>query len=314
MARDDAAPIRTSDEDLDDESLVTFRYYMFDWDDNILHMPTQIYLERRSEDGAWEPCPVSTAHFAAIRRDTENYRPRHGDWDDAFVEFYDVGRRGERAFLDDCEKALAPVIRGENNGGPSFNRFRKALVEGRLFAIITARAHAPSSIRKGVEYFIDQILSEEEKMEMVANLRRYNQFFNEADPISDEEVLDKYLGLNKYRGVTSPEFQAEIGEAIDSGAQSPTQAKQYAIREFVQHVVELVGPVQKEQPISVGFSDDDAHNVQAVVEFIEHDLSREFPDIKFVVYDTSDPRLPRGRKIVIRGQLELDLDHLPDDA
>ena len=243
MAQDDPARNPALDEDPDDESLVTFRYYMFDWDDNILHMPTKIYLERRTEDGTWEPYPVSTAHFATIRRDTEHYRPLDGDWDHAFVEFYDVGKRGERAFLEDCEKALAPVIRGETNGGPSFNRFRKALLEGRLFAIITARAHASSSIRKAVEYFIDKILSKDEKALMVANLRRYNQFFNEADPISDDEVVEKYLGLNKYRGVTSPEFQQLIGREIDSGAQSPTRAKQYAIREFVQHVVDLVGRI-----------------------------------------------------------------------
>ena len=54
--------------------------------------------------------------------------------------------------------------------------------------------------------------------------------------------------------------------------------------------------------------------MQSVVGFIENELSREFSNVKFVVYDTSDPRLPRGRKIIIRGQLELDLDHLPDDA
>ena len=24
------------------------KYYMFDWDDNILHMPTRIHLERRT--------------------------------------------------------------------------------------------------------------------------------------------------------------------------------------------------------------------------------------------------------------------------
>ena len=30
------------------------KYYMFDWDDNILHMPTRIYLERRTAEG-WEP-------------------------------------------------------------------------------------------------------------------------------------------------------------------------------------------------------------------------------------------------------------------
>ena len=28
-----------------------FKYYIFDWDDNILHMPTKIRMEHRQEDG-----------------------------------------------------------------------------------------------------------------------------------------------------------------------------------------------------------------------------------------------------------------------
>jgi hypothetical protein len=296
-----------------DDAEVDFQYYMFDWDDNILQMPTQIHLERKSEAG-WEPFSVSTSHFTAIRRDTANYRPIHGDWDQAFADFYDIGRRGDKAFLEDTRAALQPVIEGGRDGGPSFNRFRKALVEGRLFAIITARAHASRSIRAAVEYFIAHVLSEAEYRTMIRNLRRFNQFFGEEDPPTDAQVLAKYLDLNRYRGVTSPEFQELVGEEIPSGAQSPVQAKQLAIREFVAHVTALVRDRGIGRPVSIGFSDDDAHNVAEVAAFIERELIREYPGIRFVVYDTSNPDLPRGRKIVITGQLELPLDHLPNDA
>lgn len=298
----------------DEASLTDFRYYMFDWDDNILHMPTKIYLERRQEDGRWESHPVSTGQFALIRRDMENYRPTNGNWDDAFVEFYDVGSRGEGAFLEDCKSALRPIVSGSSLGGPSFNRFRKALVEGRLFAIITARAHSPYAIRKGVEYFIENILNQEEKAGMIDNLRRYNAFFDEENSICDKEVLRKYLSLNKYLGVTSSSFLERMGLGLGGSPQNPATAKQFAIREFVQHVVDLVGRLERTAPISIGFSDDDVHNVQAVVAFIEQELSVQFPDVRFVVYDTSDPALPRGQKVVIRGQLEFDINHLPDDA
>ena len=293
---------------------VDFQYYMFDWDDNILHMPTQIYLERKTEAG-WVPHPVATSTFALIRSDTENYRPRNNNWDEAFLEFYDVGRRGDAAFLEDTKVALAPIIEGRKTGGPSFRRFRKALVEGRLFAIITARAHASESIRRGVEYFIDRILTAEERAELVQNLRRYNRFFGEQDEhMTDPEVIAKYLDLNRYRGVTSPEFQEAVGQAFDSGARSPARAKQLAIREFVQHVISLVRDRGVDAPISIGFSDDDANNVAAVRAFIEDELAAQYPDIRFVVYDTSDPGVPRGKKVVITGQLEFDLDHVPDDA
>lgn len=296
------------------EDDLSFQYYMFDWDDNILRMPTKIYLERKTDQG-WVSHPVSTSQFARIRQDTEQYRPRHGSWDDAFAEFYDIGRRGERAFIEDTIAALDPIVQGKAAGGPSFRRFRKALVEGRLFAIITARAHSSANIRAGVQYFIDRVLTDQERREMITNLRGFNRYFGEEDAaLSDAEVLDKYLRLNKYRGVTSPEFQAAIGADVESGAESPVKAKQLAIREFVQHVLALVGERRAQRPISVGFSDDDAHNVGEVARFIEEELAAEFPDIRFVVYDTSDPALPRGRKIVLRGQLEFDLGHPPDDA
>ena len=31
-----------------------FKYYIFDWDDNILHMPTKIRMERLQTDGSWQ--------------------------------------------------------------------------------------------------------------------------------------------------------------------------------------------------------------------------------------------------------------------
>ena len=36
-----------------------FKFYIFDWDDNILHMPTKIHLEKKDDDGVWRPVEVS---------------------------------------------------------------------------------------------------------------------------------------------------------------------------------------------------------------------------------------------------------------
>ncbi len=48
--------------------------------------------------------------------------------------------------------------------------------------------------------------------------------------------------------------------------------------------------------MSVGFSDDDLGNVKAVESFIEDQLKHIYPELHFVVYDTSD----KGkRKMVI---------------
>lgn len=278
---------------------IHFKYYMFDWDDNILHMPTRIHLEKKTAKG-WVPYDVSTAEFARIRRTMKNCRPLGDDWDRAFSDFYDVGRRGTKAFLDDTRKALRPIIEGRARGAPSFQKFRKALVEGRLFAIITARSHSSASIRKGVEYFIRSVLTPQEKREMLANLRGYIAYFDgDPDALSDQAVLKQYLDLCRYRGVTSPEFQQLMGRKL-GGSESPEEAKQFAIRDFVQHAMNLVRDRRKAAKISIGFSDDDRKNIEAVEEFIRHELAREYPGVKFAVYDTSDRRRRSGRKIVIQ--------------
>lgn len=286
----------------------SFKYYIFDWDNNILHMPTHIHLEHKTPSGDWEPLAVSTAFYSVVRNDRDHYRPPGGDWEQAFREFRDFANEPESKFLKDTKKALAPIIAGQAEGGPSFHQFRHALIEGRLFAIVTARGHRSETIRSGVAYFIDQVLTAEEKHEMMRNLRGYRAVFEPGEPwMSDDEVLEAYLDLNRYHAVTSPEFREWMGVNAP-GVDIQEEAKQFAIMDFMRHVFRIVRRSGADKPISVGFSDDDPRNVRAVERFIEQELHREFPQVKFVVYDTSDPDVPDGRKIVVTGQLEFNFD------
>ncbi len=287
--------------DVENNTTPHLKYYMFDWDDNILHMPTAIHLERKTEEG-WKPFSVTTSEFAKIRRDQENYRPIDGDWDAAFIDFYDCGVRGEETFLNDTQRALRPIVQKEEEGAPSFQRFKRALIDGSLFAIITARAHSAQSIRKGVEYFIEAVLTDDERLTMIKNLRRFIKLFGEDGTLlTDAEVVSRYLDLNRYRGVTSPEFQEIMGQSL-SGAESPERAKQFAVKDFVTHIINIIRQRGVEASISVGFSDDDPHNVAAVIDYLNSELAAAFPDVRFVVYDTSNPEQGTAHKIVIRGK------------
>lgn len=282
------------------------KYYIFDWDDNILRMPTRIHLLRRSPDGEWEPHTVSTAVFALVRNDTANYRPPEGDWENAFVEFRDLDPGGPSKFLEHTAAALEPVIRGETAPPPSFERFRQTLVEGRLFAIVTARGHRPESIRTGVRYVIDHVLSDNEKREMIRNLRGYLHFFERREgDMTDEEIIEYYLDQNQYHPCTSPQFKQRM--QATGNAKDPERAKQLAIRDFVHHIVGMIRDAGIARPISIGFSDDDPGNVAAVEDYIQRELAREFADVSFAVYDTSDPGIPAGRKVIVHGQLKLEL-------
>ncbi len=283
------------------------KYYIFDWDDNILHMPTKIYLEKRLPDGSWTPHAVSTAVFSVIRSDRENYRPPDGVWENAFRDFRDIDIDNENVFLRDTRSAIDAVVSGLHKEGPSFAKFRQTLIEGRLFAIVTARGHSSSVIRQAVDDFIKVVLSEVEKQRMLENLRGYMACFApEASANTDTDVMDFYHAHNRYHGVMSPEFRARMGQQAGASPNTET-GKQFAIKDFVEHVIRIAHERGLEKPISVGFSDDDEGNVIAVENYIRSALAHEFPGVKFVVYYTADPDIVDGRKVVVHGQLSLNL-------
>jgi len=284
-----------------------FKYFIFDWDDNILHMPTRIYLEKRDADGKWVEHSVSTSLFAVIRGDTENYRAPGGNWERAFRDFQDYAGDQESGFLKDTRAALERVLNGEIAPAPSFTRLKATLIEGRLFAIVTARGHAATSIRAAVKLFIDLVLTRRDRETMLANLRGYRAAFDGVtEEGTDEEVLEYYLSLNRYHAVTNPGFKKWLNEVggQEAALENP---KQFAIRDFVEHVARLMAQSEEglgRRSISVGFSDDDLENVRAVEKYIQEELSRRFPSVKFVVYDTSDSAMANGRKVVVAGQLD----------
>ena len=295
-----------------------FKYYIFDWDDNILHMPTKIRLEHRERPGEpWRPVEVSTSTFALVRADAEHYRaPECGGWNEAFRCFADPERDGEpNHFIEDTLAALERVAAGIERPSPSYNTFKKTLVEGRIFAIVTARGHAPETIEKAVRLFIDKALTPLEREMMMSNLRGYRKWLDKVTAFgTDAEELDYYLGMCRYSAVTYDGFKARMANdpiykeklATATTAARPELAKEFAIRDFVEHVfhtLQRTGGLDRS--VAIGFSDDDKGNVRSVSNYIRAELSRRFDGIKFVVYDTSDRTLTKGRKVCVSGQMNL---------
>ena len=293
-----------------------FKYYIFDWDDNILHMPTKILMEHRDADGEWRPVELSTSTFALVRGDAEHYRPpSEGGWDAAFRCFADPERDGEpNHFIEDTMDALRRVADGEKPS-PSYATFKKTLVEGRIFAIVTARGHAPATIERAVRLFIEYALTPLERETMMSNLRGYRRWLDKVEEFgTDEEELDYYLGMCRYSAVTYDGFKERMANdpiyreklAVATTASRPELAKEFAIRDFVEHVFHMLqrtGGLGRS--VAIGFSDDDRGNVKSVSNYIKAELSRRFDGIKFVVYDTSDKTLTKGRKVCVSGQMNL---------
>ena len=260
------------------------RSYIFDWDDNILYMPTTIKMDKKV-GGNWQPVDVSTEDFAHVRTNP-NYRLRNNDPVLAFKDF-----RDSEPFIVDTKKAI-----NNQEFAPSADKFKEALIYGNAFGINTARGHKPEILKQGVKIFIDMVLTDEEKTEMVKNIR---ETLPQTKSLNDNQAIDLYLDeMGEYYPVSSEEFGERFGLEVSDGASNPEHAKKVAIEHFVRKIFINVEKMMSSgyRKMSVGFSDDDVRNVRAVEQFIEDELNKMYPEFHFVVYDTSE----KGkRKMVI---------------
>jgi len=257
-------------------------YYAFDWDDNILSMPTVIHMDHLI-DGEWVPEDVSTADFAKVRGDSENWRVINGDPAAAFSEFRDGGPRGDTAFLEDTKNAISA-----QRFSAAWEDFIECLLNGSIFAIITARGHEAPAMKKGVEWIIDNVLSEGQLYEMYNNLLKFAYLFRhnkEYDRIlegqpSANPLVQLYLEKCEFVGVSAP---SRGGSPSD-----PEQAKEDALLLFMDRVDKFAASIGYKA--KVGFSDDDLGNVSHIEKLADNIHHEQFPNLlSFVVKGTKFP-------------------------
>lgn len=266
-----------------DDGSLNLRYYLFDWDDNIVNMPTKIWLE----DQACQPVLLSTAEFAKRRAEVgKTLHPPNGNFGEAFREFCD--ETGD--FEGDLRRAMA----GTAWQGPAFEDFKRAVIEGRLFGIVTARGHGETTLRCATKNFVGAILSSAERQEMLQSLRAYRKL--SSAQTSDEDTINRYFDKCFFAGVTNPEFMRV------SCVANPEEGKKHAVRTFVKatmdaNLVDFAGC--KISSIAFGMSDDDAKNVQAIEELMRDELSPAYPDVKFVPFDTGSGQVDRRQSHLV---------------
>jgi hypothetical protein len=260
------------------------KFYAFDWDDNILYMPTKIHMDKLI-DGEWVPTDVSTAEFADVRNDKENWRILNNDPDEAFSEFRDFGPRGENAFLDDAKSAIS-----SNKLGPAWDDFIECLSNGSLFAIITARGHEADAMRKGIEWIIDNVLSSDQLYEMYNNLLKFAYLFKsdvEFDRMlkgnpSNNDLVKLYLDNCEFVGVSAP--------SRGGSPSNPEKSKEEALMDFKRKIDKFSSQIGIKAKI--GFSDDDIKNVKHIEDLIDNLNHEQFPNIiHYVVKGTKDPSM-----------------------
>lgn len=279
------------------------KYMAFDWDDNILFMPTVIHMQQLVND-EWVNHDVTTDEFAKVRS-LDNWRPARTLSDEdfenlsdedvnehlqmtAYSEFRDIGPRGSNAFSDDVNIAI-----NNKKFGPSWKTFIECLSNGYIFTIITARGHEPDTMRNVVENIIWNILTEDERIEMGANLTGFQDMFIPNFDImrsnSLKTLVSAYLDKCDFVGVSAPSFVKKYssgGEFFDPS--SPEKGKLLALDEFIERINTYGKQVDGE--VRIGFSDDDVKTSKSIEKHFG-EISSIYNEISFNVFDTSKNKM-----------------------
>jgi hypothetical protein len=238
------------------------KYYAFDWDDNIVHMPTKIIVKTKDGDEVGMSTDDFAEHRHHLGKEPFKYK---GETIIGFAEdpFRNFTTKGDKDFIIDAMRAKE---------GPAFDDFREAINNGSIFSIITARGHNPNTLKQAVYNYIINDYNGISKEELLKNLKKYRSFAGE-DEMSDDELIKTYLELNKYHPVSYND---------EEGAKNPEEAKVRAMEEFVSYVKKMSSILNKRAFLkndvnnnfipsepSIGFSDDDPKNIEVMKKYFK---------------------------------------------
>jgi hypothetical protein len=238
---------------IQDNQTPVMKYYAFDWDDNLMFMPTKIYLK----DDKGKSVGMSTEDFAEYRTEIGKEPFEYeGHTIVSFDKepFRDFGVLGDKQFLKDS--MTAPT-------GPAWSDFVEAINNGSIFAIVTARGHTPSMLKEAVYKLIKQNKHGLDSNQLAKNLLKYRDLADE-EKLSKDQLIRSYLDMCRFHPVS-------FGEG---SATNPEQGKINAMEEFVSYVKNLSHSLQEKafmkNKISnyftpfIGFSDDDVRNIESM--------------------------------------------------
>ena len=251
----------------------SLRYFVYDFDNNILDMPTPIHIDVL-KNGKWVPKDILPDEFAKIRK-LKGWRRRNNDLALTFEDFRDNGPRGNKAFLEDAKIAVK-----NGNFGPSFKDFINTIINGNIFLIVTARGHEPETIKKFVKWLICNYLTQEQRDRMSKNLKKFQQLFNSKD-----STIRSYLDTCEFIGIMSEYFVNRFGVDFEI-TQKVENGKEIAIDSFLTRLQNFATRINAK--LKIGFSDDDENTVKHMTDFFkEKDLDVA---VDYYIFNTSNKR------------------------
>lgn len=254
--------------------------FVFDWDDNIFEMPTQIMLVHKTTG---EQRGVSTEDFAIIREQIGKPGTTYADYElkpgvetGSLRYFGDASDEKERRFANDIERAMkAPGWQG-----PVWKDFVTATTRpstARHTYFITARLHAPETIHAAVDGLRRK------------GLIRHTPPADNVWPVAEPGFATRFTRIF---GVPAPE----------GGAASPSARKAAVMEQILDRVNRTPLPLSSPRLTAPdgrgrgfyhlwGFSDDDLGNYSKAVEVLQRGVNGgRWPHVKITVFYTGTNR------------------------
>lgn len=256
-------------------------FYFFDLDDNVFFLSTPIYVFHKKTN---EELAITSGDFAkhlSLISKSGIYKDYFLDMDDAtgsFRRFRDEEKPVNlRSFCEDLQSA---IIKPEFEWkGPSWQCFYHAAYNQRPVSLITARGHAPETIKEGIKYFV-----KEKHLPFEPN----------------------YLSIYP---VSHPETQVSLSQGKTL---TTAELKLHAVIASVEMAMETYGNNPHHR---FGMSDDDPKNLELIFKAMLI-LKKKYPENSFFVIHTHESDYVKEEvfldhterhSISLPGQLQLDL-------
>jgi hypothetical protein len=231
---------------------IPIKFYMFDWDDNLLYMPTQIYVttDKGKEIG------MGTEDFAHLRSKLTSGEPFvykgktvKGMGENPFRKF----RGGKEEFYKDVEKSKKAV---------SWPDLTEAINSGSYLAIITARGHNPQVIKDTLRDLINEGSGGISKEDLLLSLKNRKKLIGQK-PLTPKEEINEYIDNCLFY---------TVGYYYSTGSAKPEEIKAKAMTFFQSSGNDLVDAMNDKLETDgindyrfkayFGFSDDDLKNIE----------------------------------------------------
>lgn len=254
----------------------------FDWDDNVLNMPTKIMVWDKVKKAE---IPVSTSQWVFVKSEIGN----SGEWKnrELRMKIADPKKRSLRyfgdelgpqnLFLRDALKAMeAPPAKWQ---GPSWNAFVTVLSDAeaaKRATIITARMHEPETIYAG--------LKELRKRGWIRNLPPLGNIY----PVANLKLAKKLGGSVEAPASAKARVMEKLLAELNATPIAPNCPE----------VINREGNGREKMQLWA-FSDDDYGNISTAVETLSQEVQK-YPHVKIALYFTGlNNPLQRPHAIVL---------------